>query len=191
MAKTSSFFNSKKLRFHLLLMLLVTIVLCVAAIIFLHFYTRHGEDVEMPDFVGQDSDELLQNIRSNDFILVVSDQIFDKKEKEGIVLKQNPASGEMVKKGRKVYLTIASAEPPKVKMPELQDVSLRQAEIMLKAIGLNLGEVIYKPSPYENAILDQIYRGRHINAGSMISYGEKISLVVGKSTENMIADTIQ
>lgn len=39
----------------------------------------------------------------------------------------------MVKKGRKVYLTVASDEPPKVKMPQLQDVSLRQAEIMLNA----------------------------------------------------------
>ena len=34
-------------------------------------------------------------------------------------------------------------------MPQLVDVSLRQAEIMLKAKGLELGSVIYKASPYE------------------------------------------
>jgi beta-lactam-binding protein with PASTA domain len=70
-------------------------------------------------------------------------------------------------------------------MPQLEDVSLRQAEIMLKAIGLQLGQVIYKPSPYENAVLEQLYKGRTINPGTEISAGETIVLVVGKNPDEL------
>jgi Uncharacterized protein conserved in bacteria len=184
MRNFKDFFKPQRMGFHLLLALLITAVLIIAATLFLKIYTRHGKEVEMPDFIGQDSEVLIENVASNDFIFVVTDHIYDKSKEEGIILKQNPQAKELVKKGRKVYLTIASAEPPKVKMPELRDVSLRQAEIMLKAIGLELSGVIYKPSPFANAVLDQLYKGRAIGAGTEISFGEKITLVVGKDLED-------
>lgn len=187
MGKVKEFFKPQRMGFHLLLALGITVVLGIAAIIFLNVYTRHGHEVEMPDFVGQNSEDLLQNAASGDFIIVVSDFVYDKTQKEGIILKQNPQANEMVKKGRKVYLTVASSDPPKVKMPELQDVSLRQAEIMLKAIGLELGDIIYKASPFENAVLEQLYRGRAIAPGTDISLGEKITLVVGRNIEEFSA----
>jgi hypothetical protein len=59
---------------------------------------------------------------------------------------------------------------------------------MLKAIGLNLGTVILKPSPYENVVLDQLYKGRNIFPGTEISSGETITLVVGKNTEDLPFD---
>lgn len=101
----------------------------------------------------------------------------------GSVLKQNPLPGENVKGGRKIYLTVAAAEPPKIKMPKLHDISLRQAQIMLDALGLVLDEVIEKPSPYENAVLEQLYRGHTIEPGTEIKMGEKVSLVVGKNVD--------
>lgn len=177
--------SPKKIWFHLLLALLVTIVLVTIALIGLRVFTRHGEEVEMPDFMGQDSQMLIEEATSNDFVLVVADYVFDKKTPEGQVLKQNPAPGEKVKKGRKVYLTVASATPPKVKMMELKDVSLRQAEIMLKAVGLELGDVIYKPNEYENVVMEQLYRGRPITPGTEISVGEKVTLVVGRDVNKM------
>ena len=162
------------------------VVVFGVALFVLDVYTRHGTEVIMPDFTGIDSQELLnKEDASKDYIIVVSDYIFDKKTPSGTVLKQDPHVGEMVKKGRKVYVTVASSTPPKVIMPQLQDVSLRQAEIMLKAIGLELGTVIFKPSPYENAVLEQLYKGREINAGAEISAGETIVLVVGKNPEEL------
>ena len=184
MKNLKDFFKPQRMGFHLLLALLITILLIIVAVLSLKTYTRHGEEVEMPDFTGRNSEELIQNIESNDFIFVVTDHVFDKSKEEGVILKQNPQSKELVKKGRKVYLTIASSEPPKVKMPELRDVSLRQAEIMLKAIGLELSGVIYKASPFENAVLDQLHNGRAIGAGTEISFGEKITLLVGRNMED-------
>jgi beta-lactam-binding protein with PASTA domain len=180
------FFSPRKLGFHVLLAVGVFAIICVIALFGLDSYTRHSSEVVMPNFIGMDSQELLQQEEiSKDYIIVVSDYLFDRKTTPGTVLKQDPHVGEMVKKGRKVYLTVASNTPPKVLMPQLQDVSLRQAEIMLKAIGLELGTVILKPSPYENVVLDQLYKGRIIQPGTSISAGETITLVVGKNTEDL------
>jgi len=176
------FLSPKKLGFHFLLAATVFVIICVGALFALDIYTRNGTERMMPNFIGMDSQELLNN---EDYIMVISDYLFDKKTLPGIVLKQDPHVGEMVKKGRKVYLTVASSTPPKVIMPQLEDVSLRQAEIMLKAIGLELGSVIYKPSPYENAVLEQLYKGRPIYSGTEISAGETVTLVVGKNPEEL------
>jgi len=180
------FFSSRKMGFHFLLAAGIVMVICVVVLFVLSSYTRHGTEVVMPDFTGMDSQELLKKeSASKDFIIVVSDYLFDKKSPSGTILKQDPHVGEMVKKGRKVYVTVASDTPPKVIMPQLQDVSLRQAEIMLKAVGLMLGPVIFKPSLYENAVLEQLYKGRAIAPGTEISMGETITLVVGKNSENL------
>jgi len=180
------FCSPQRLGFHILVATGVFVIICVIAIFVLNFYTRHGTEVVMPNFIGMDSQELLKKEDvSKDYIIVVSDYLYDRKNKPGTVLKQDPHVGEMVKKGRKVYVTVASDTPPKVIMPQLQDVSLRQAEIMLKAIGLQLGTVIFKPSPYENVVLEQLYKGRMVYPGTEISVGETITLVIGKNTEDL------
>lgn len=189
MKRFKEFMQPNRMGFHLLLAIGITIAIVVMALIFLNFYTRHGNEVKMPDFFGKDSKTLVKDSLSKDFIVVITESVFDKSAKPGTVLKQNPNPNEMVKKGRKVYLTVASDQPPKVKMPQLQDVSLRQAEIMLTAKGLILGSVIYKPSPYENAVLEQLYRGRYIAPGADISMGEVITLVVGKDIEGLPSDS--
>lgn len=183
-SKFKDIFSPKKIWFHLLLSVVITVIIIILALVFLRGYTRHGQEVEMPNFVGQDSEMLLAD-NSSDFIIVISDYVYDKSVQAGLVLKQHPEAKEKVKKGRKVYLTVASATPPKVQMPELKDVSLRQAEIMLKAIGLELEGVIYKPSPFENAVLEQLYHGRSIAPNTEINQGDKITLVVGKDIEDL------
>ena len=182
------FFSPKKMGFHFLCATGIFIIICIIAMIILNSYTRHGTEVMVPDYTGLDSQEVLND--KSDYIISVAYYVYDRGQTPGTVLKQDPHPGEMVKKGRKVYLTVASAEPPKVKMPQLQDVSLRQAEIMLKAIGLELGPAIYKPSQYENAVLEQLYKGRTIAPGTEISAGETITLIVGKSTDDLPEEVV-
>lgn len=185
MGKFIDFFKPKGLGFHLVLAVVVTIVLILLFSWGTRVYTRHGNEIEMPTFIGQDADVLLKDSLSKDFIIVVSDYVYDKEHEAGTILTQNPLPNEKVKRGRKVYLTVASSVPPKVKMPALKDVSRRQAEIMLEAIGLKLTNVINKPSPYEDVVLEQLYKGRAIAPGTEISMGESITLVVGKDIEEL------
>ena len=174
-----AYFN--RLWFHILLAVVVSLVMLVVIMLLMHWFTRHGKEFEMPSFLGQPAQELTQRGREEGFVFGVSDHLYENGKQPGTVLKQDPAPGEMVKRGRKVYLTVAAAEPPTIKMPELHDISLRQAQIILEAQGLVLDRIVEKPSPYENAVLDVLYRGHSIATGTDIKMGEKISLVVGKN----------
>ena len=191
MGNIKDFFRPQRMGFHLLLALGITLAIVIICLIFLRSYTRHGREVDMPNFIGQNCNALVDTLLPSDYIIVVTDEVYDKTMEPGTILKQNPEPGEKVKKGRKVYLTVATSEPPKVIMPELRDVSLRQAEIMLNALGLELASTIYKPSPYENAVLEQLHNGRVIAAGTEIKMGDKITLVVGRDISELpMGDTL-
>lgn len=170
-----------KVGYHILLALVVTAVIFILTILFIRLFTRHGREIEMPSYMGQSAEELTQHGRSEGFVFVVSDELYENGAEPGTVLKQNPLPGEKVKHGRKVYLTVAAAEPPTIKMLELRDLSLRQAQIMIESQGLVLDRVIEKPSPYENVVLEVLYKGHSIAQGTPIKQGEKITLVVGKN----------
>lgn len=170
-----------KVGYHILLAVVVTAVIFILTILFLRLFTRHGREIEMPSYMGQSAEELTQHGRSEGFVFVVSDELYENGAEPGTVLKQNPLPGEKVKHGRKVYLTVAAAEPPTIKMLELRDLSLRQAQIMIESQGLVLDRVIEKPSPYENVVLEVLYKGHSIAQGTPIKQGEKITLVVGKN----------
>lgn len=179
-AATRGKLNSQRPLFHILMAILVTIVLFVLTILFLKLFTRHGREVEMPSYYGKSAEELTQHGRAEGFVFVVNDELYEDGAVPGSVLKQNPLPGEKVKHGRKVYLTVAASEPPTIKMLELRDLSLRQAQIMIESQGLVLDRIIEKPSPYENVVLEVLYKGHSIAQGTPIKQGEKITLVVGK-----------
>ena len=189
--KLKKFLSPSGIWFHLLLALVITVVIIVIALVGLRIFTHHGQEVEMPSFIGLNSSDLIEHGVSNNFVFVVNDYVFDKSMEEGMVLKQNPEPGEKVKEGRKVYLTVASAIPPAIKMIALKDVSLRQAEIMIKAAGLELDNVVYKASQYDGVVLDQLYKGRSIAPGTELHIGDKISLVVGRDVNTMDDDQIE
>jgi len=167
--------------FHILMAIVVTVVIFILIILFLRLFTRHGREIEMPSYAGKSAQELTQNGKSEGFVFVVSDELYETGATPGTVLKQNPLPGEKVKHGRKVYLTVAASEPPTIKMLELRDLSLRQAQIMIESQGLVLDHTIEKPSPYENVVLEVLYKGHAIAPGTPIKQGEKITLVVGKN----------
>ena len=143
----------------------------------------------MPDYQGQLSQTLTPSHSREGFVFVVNEQRYEEGAEPGAVLVQDPAPGEKVKHGRKVYLTVAAAEPPTIKLPELHEIPLSQAKIMLESQGLILERVIERPSPYENLVLDVLYRGHSVGAGIDIKMGEKITLVVGKNIE-VLPDSI-
>jgi beta-lactam-binding protein with PASTA domain len=188
MGKTTSIkgkFSPGGVGFNILMAIAVTIVIFILTILFLRLFTRHGREIEMPSYQGQLAEELTQNGSKEGFIFVVNDELYENGATPGTVLKQNPLPGEKVKHGRKVYLTVAASEPPTINMVELRDLSFRQAEIMIESQGLVLERVIEKASPYENVVLEVLYRGHSIAAGTPIKQGEKITLVVGKDVREL------
>jgi beta-lactam-binding protein with PASTA domain len=169
----------------LIIMLLISVLIVLIVSGLTKFISLHGQEYELPDFTGMDAEQIKmfeneENIYN--YRLVINDSVFVPDKKGGIVLSQDPAAGSKVKKGRKVYLSIVALSMPSVEMPNLVDLSLRQAENMLQSNDLQLGQIIYKASKYPNAVLEQRYKGRIIEAGTFIPYQSKITLIVGQES---------
>ncbi len=96
------------------------------------------------------------------------------------VLKQYPHPYAEVKKYRKIYVTINPSTLPHIQMPDLQDLSLKNAKIALNHVGLLLGNIVYVPDIAQNVVIKQMYQNKKIQPNTPIKMGEKIDLIVGK-----------
>jgi len=180
------FFRPHRLGFHLLLAIGVSLIILCIVIVVLLSYTRNGSEFKMPNYIGQNSENLIEN-NPDGFIFIVRNTLYNKEVPDGSVLEQDPLPGEMIKKGRKVYLTCSSIVPPTVLMPQLAgDITLSQAKRILETTGLELGSVKYTESDNVNLVLEQYYKGRPIKKGTVINKGEKITLEVGARLSDII-----
>ena len=132
----------------------------------------------MPDFIGQDYHEVERQY-AHDFHFFLIDSVYPKGQQPGSIYQQDPLPNSKIKKGRNVYIIIVAETPEKTIMPNLKNLSLRQAIGSLESAGLDVERLEYKSSPYKNAILDQYYNGQPINAGTELVKGSKIVLQVG------------
>ena len=101
-----------------------------------------------------------------------------------VIIKQVPEADAVVKVNRTIYVTINRAVPPDVDMPNLVGYSLRNAESVLRNLGLKLGDTTSKPDFARNSVLEQSYKGQTIAAGTKLKIGSSISLVVGSGIGN-------
>jgi len=161
-------------------------VLCVFFVMqkWLNNYTLHGESISVPDLRGLKIDKAETFLRDKNLRFSVVDSIFNLDQQPGVILEQDPSPNSKVKENRTIYLSINASLPPMIKMPDLVDVSLRQAEAILQSNGLKTGNLVYKPDLAKNAVLAQLYHGSEIKPGSDISKGSVIDLVLGDGLGN-------
>ena len=178
--KFFNFLIQKKFYLHVLIAFVVSILLLWFVIFLLNSYTHHGEAISVPDYSGLRMSEIDSLPNEHSFNFIITDSIYDSKRLPGTIVMQNPLSYSKVKRKRKIYFTIIAKMPEMVKMPNLVDLSLRQALVTLDANGLNVDNLHYTPDFAENAVLAQIYNGDTISPDSLIQKGAKIDLILGK-----------
>ena len=173
-----SFLKQKKFYINLLLIVVLGFVLLWLTIKLLNVYTRHGEVHDMPDFSGLSTQEVEQ-MYGKDYHFILIDSIYSKTQKPGSVVQQDPLPGSKVKKGRNVYYIIVAKTPERTTMPNLNNLSLRQALVLLESSGLEVKELEYVDHFARNAICEQRYDGIVIKPGTELIKGSKITLFVG------------
>ncbi|MDR2083536.1 MAG: PASTA domain-containing protein [Bacteroidales bacterium] len=142
-------------------------------------YTRHDQELVVPLIENVYYDDLVKGDYSNVFNFVISDSTYNALYEPGIVISQNPVSGSKVKPGRKIYLTVSAASPGDVPMPDLINLSVRQAISIIESSGLKLGTMEFVPSFDKNAVLEQRYLGVRIEKGAPVTKGSTIDIIVG------------
>jgi len=163
---------------HLLFAFLTILGILYASFMLLGVYTQHNKSIDVPDFKGiyiKDLDNFIQDY-TLEYIIV--DSVYNSEKEKGTVIEQDPEPGASVKLGRKVYLTVNSMVNVKVAMPNLKDLSLRQAESLLETYGLKLGRLTYVQGL--PPVMEQSFQGKLIAPGTMIEKGALIDLTLGR-----------
>jgi eukaryotic-like serine/threonine-protein kinase len=155
----------------------------------LHFWmgyaTEHGTVIEVPSYLGISVKDLEAFSDTIPLQYVVNDSIYSDDYPKGTVADQDPAPGTGAKRGRKIYLTVNAVMPQQVKMPDLRDLSFRQAKAVLETVGLRLGDISYRPDIAKNAVLDQMVGSRAIAPGKLLFKGTRVNLVLGDGLSNV------
>ena len=176
------FLKQKKFYIHLLIIILLSFVLLWLTIKMLNVYTRHDKVYELPDFSGMTIEEV-KGAYGNAYHFILIDSVYSKTQNPGTIVQQDPLPNSKVKHGRNVYYIIVAHTPEKTNMPNLNNLSLRQALVLLESNGLAVKELKYINHFARNAICEQRYNGTVIKPGTEIIKGSKITLYVGLGTD--------
>ncbi len=176
--------------FHFGIVIVVATLLYIAFFTSLHCFTKHGEELVVPNVKGKDMTAAITQLKAMKFEVNI-DSTYEPDQKALVVLKQMPDTGSMVKEGRTVFLTVNMLMPPHIPMPNLVSLSYRSAIMLLRNNKLKVGDTTYKPDIAAGAILEQLYKGQQIRPGEMIPQGSKINLVIGDGLGNTEFDVPQ
>ena len=156
--------------FNLLLAGVITLVLLGGVMFWLSSYTRHNEAVVVPDVRGLKVEEAAEYFDRSNLRYNVIDSVFSSDVPAGAIVEMIPEAGAKVKDGRIVFITINASTTQMAPMPNVQDLSFRQAQALLEATGFNSVEIEYVPGDYKDLVVGVEHRGR------MLSSEEKVSL---------------
>lgn len=176
-ASRNVFIMNKKFLIQLLISGAAMLVVAFLLLKSLDLYSHHGSHVVVPHVLNLSAEEAAEKLDDEGLEAIVTDSLYAEGKEMGVILEQNPESGAQVKSGRKVYLLVNTGTPPMVEVPELRDLSLREANALLETKGLKLGSVGKRPGP--GAVLDMKAKGKSISAKTKVQKGSAIDVVVG------------
>lgn len=170
----------KVILINFLIAVAVAFILLAILLIGLRQYTQHGVEITVPEITELYLEEARIILESEGLHIEVIDSTYSTKVPQGTIVEQTPLAGSKVKHGRTIYVIQNAQMRRPVFIPELRDISLRQAQATLKTLGLAVDSIIYEPSAYRDIILDIRVDNESVNMGQRLEEGSKVVLIVGK-----------
>ena len=177
-----NFFTDRKLYYllgGLILFGVVTLIAMDRAI--MPAYTKHGHGITVPDITRMPLDDAASVLESRGLRHELAAKRSNEAFPPDFVIDQTPNAGMIVKPNRKIYITINTTSTPTVVVPEVQDLSLRNATIQLQNSGLQVGNVTYESSRFRNSVLRQ-----SIPSGRRVTQNTTVDLIVGDGLGNVM-----
>jgi eukaryotic-like serine/threonine-protein kinase len=179
-----NFILSKQFLKNLGFAIIIVVGSVLVLLIWMNFYTRHGQARPVPDFVGLTMEQTTKLAKKSKLRFQVIDSIYTTTVPRGCIAEQNPKPGFKVKKWRNIVLTINAFHPEMVAMPNLVNLPKRQAILLVESSGLEIGLLKYKPDLSIDVVIDQQYNGTNIHEGDSLQKGSVIDLILGKGLSN-------
>jgi beta-lactam-binding protein with PASTA domain len=181
-----NFFNFLRSRIFLINLGLAAIALVVISFAVLQWLkdsTNHGEFVEVPDLSKLNVSDMRTAIEKAGLRYEVLDSAnFNPDYPRFSIIEQNPPAGNRVKENRKIYVTVNPSGYKKVTVPNIIQVTQRNATSMLRAVGLDVQRVTYIDQLGKDMVYYIKYKGKTISPGDKLPKTSGIELVCGNGT---------
>lgn len=161
----------------------VALLLLIGGWLWLAMYTRHDAKVEVPAIKGLTMEEAVAALEGKGLRAEVIDSVYNDEVPHSTVVDQDPKPGRTVKPDRIIFLVMNASQPKMLNMPQLVNLSKRQAMSVLDILGIKVKELQYRPDPCVDCVVAQLYQGKPIKAEERIRKGEAITLVLGSGAE--------
>lgn len=178
------FIRSKSFLWQIVLALVVAALLIFIVLRSLSSSTNHGEFTVVPDLSKKTFNQA-QKILENSGLRteLVDSTNFNPDYPRFSVIEQNPEAGERVKENRKIYLKINRSGYEKVTVPDVIQVTLRNATSIIKAVGLEIKEVEYVDNIGKDMVLGMKHEGKELKPGDKLPKTTEIILVCGNGND--------
>ncbi|MBO6830940.1 PASTA domain-containing protein [Allomuricauda sp.] len=178
-----NFLKSKTFLIQLGLAAGAVLVLVFLALQWLKGTTNHGEFVEVPDFSKMSVMEMRKAVEEAGLRYQVLDSSdFNPEYPRFSILDQNPPAGNKVKANRKIYFTVNPSGYKKVTVPDIIQVTQRNAASMLRAVGLEVERVTYIDELGKDMVYRMKHKGKYIKPGDRLPKTSQVELICGNGT---------
>ncbi len=169
----------------------VSFVILYGTLKWLDSYTRHNEAVVVPDVKGLKMEEAAPFIKNNGLKYSIIDSVYSKSVAPGAIVEIIPAPGSKVKTNRILFLTVNAITSQMGEIPEVEDISFRQAYALLKNRGFESVEIVYVNGVYKDLAIGVELRGRLLERGDMVPLNSPLVLKVSSgNTDPFLYDSL-
>ena len=171
---------------NLILAIILLIVVVFGISWWLNVYTRHGESVEIPNVKALKLETAKPLFEAKNLSYQVIDSTYNKAVSPGTIIETIPPVGSKVKEGRTIYIRLNSYSAGMISIPDVRDVSQRQATAMLKALGFEKILIRWVEGPYRDLVIGLEYHGRALQIKDKVPAEAVLTLLVstGSNTDN-------
>jgi len=175
-----NYLTSKAFLRQILVAISIVVVLAFVFFNMLSYFTKHGQEITVPDLSKMNVEKAAETLTQLNLEYVLLDTLDYSKDFPAFsIVEQDPKKGAKVKANRKIYLKLNADGYASVVLPDLIEKTFRQAEPTLKSIGLEVGNITYKPYLGKDMVLEMKLNGKPVKAGTKIMKTSKIDLVLG------------
>ena len=165
--------------------LIAIVLLVIVSMQLLKWSTNHNEYITVPDLTKKTLNEATQLLNNENLELVLKDSTdFDPRFPSFSIVEQNPPAGGKVKKNRKIYVITNPSGYRDVKVPDVIQITRRNAESRLLAVGLEVDKVTYIDELGKDMVYYIRYDNKNINPGTLLTKTSKVELICGNGNRS-------
>ena len=161
------------------------LIMAVAACLIVYFtlksidaYTNHDQAVYVPDIKGLQIEDAEPFLTNNQLYYAIIDSIYSKEWAPGAIVDLSPEANSKVKKNRIISITINAKTEETAPVPEIDDLSYRQAYALLKAHGFANVEMKYVSGEFRDLAVGVEYGGQLVSSGTRVPLDATLILVI-------------